>query len=682
MKKYFNKYIIILISGFLLFIIGTILFNFFLSHKIKHIISDSVFNLTGSPVSIESLTLKYSGYLECKGLESVHTGSKRIFYISKSHAHFNPVQLFSGKLLIKELIIDTIYVDPGQFTRTFSNESANQNTKQRFLKRIKLNTFKVAMGLIDQKTRTDSFKVKLDNLNINLTSELNSNSHRIHLDKLDLNWNSLKIPIRAFNSYSHGQNDSIFIDSVSTMIDKQFIQLHGSSDLKNLTAILEISGDLKQSQLTQKIPKTFIPDSLNYHSKLLFSGSTTDPIVQFELSVPVLETQEKRYALSSSGDYSNKKIEIQSIHLNSPFGQLNGTGKFFLNDSIASDAYFQGKGIILEKFLEHWEALRHISGTVNAESRFSGLLMQPETWQFSARSVISQFKIHHQPVPNLSANLDLKRNKFKVTIKHPLINIHSNWTWLDTSITGDYRLYLTDQLSGTKQPILKNLHGNGTFSFSNNRLHLSTLNLNLNEQSVLSMHAVGGRTPSPIVLDIDSLNLNIIQQINPDIKFTDGKISGKLTLHTLQPEIKGEGIIQGNHIKYVINENIPPLTRGQFQLRISNEKIILDSLSAKLNQGRLFVKGNSVLLANTIQNASMTAELKNIQLKEPGKWEFKIDQARLNYMHDNPLSTLQGTIKLGETKYIDNISTRDIIDLFKNVDKPQKEIAPWIKNTK
>lgn len=282
-----------------------------------------------------------------------------------------------------------------------------------------------------------------------------------------------------------------------------------------------------------------------------------------------------------------------------------------------------------------------IGGTFSALLKAGGILSAPRfEGNLVARDGRFRFEESLSPVENIS--LDLLFTDSILTINH------AQWMISNTSIEASGSLTSTDYQSARVDlevgvGTLGRLGVNGTVSDTNVNTQIYSNSLNL---VVLQ----------PFVTEIDSLQGRLSCDILIAGQLTAPQIDGSLNLSSLSARSLQNHIIISN---------------GSAEIRFDKNQVILDSVLASFNDGRLFTSGNIIYDQGELQDINLTLRADKITLQKPESYSMTVDSCRLIYGKQQENYILDGDVVLGEARLMAGLRATSIlpwIRAFETVD--------------
>jgi len=182
--------------------------------------------------------------------------------------------------------------------------------------------------------------------------------------------------------------------------------------------------------------------------------------------------------------------------------------------------------------------------------------------------------------------------------------------------------------------------------------------------------------------NIKDLNLALIQPFLGELNQISGILNSEILINgqPLNPEINGRLEIREfqAHVPFVNSK----LNQGMVKINFDKRNVIVDSLSANLNGGTIYLTGNLSHDDGKLNNLNLKTKIEKIKINRPKELVLNIKSSEMSYKKKEQYYVLDGDIILGETKFIYNLRPQEFLNFARSVERPKPEQAELLKNTK
>lgn len=186
-----------------------------------------------------------------------------------------------------------------------------------------------------------------------------------------------------------------------------------------------------------------------------------------------------------------------------------------------------------------------------------------------------------------------------------------------------------------------------------------------------------------LTLHSRGLNLSMMQAFVPGVKRLQGYMQASLEVHgTMQnPKVDGNLGIHGLTVQPTGLDRA--VTQGVVVLGFKGNRVSVDTLDLKLNEGFASATGTLVYSQGTISDVDLEATGKSLTFKQEDNFQATIQSADVTVKSaDDNGYLVDGDVILGESRYLRRFQPRDIIALFQKSSGPKPEMSPLLKRTK
>ena len=183
-------------------------------------------------------------------------------------------------------------------------------------------------------------------------------------------------------------------------------------------------------------------------------------------------------------------------------------------------------------------------------------------------------------------------------------------------------------------------------------------------------------------LGIKQMDLSLLLPFTADLNKLAGSLDMEIKLSgsPQNPELGGRLEIQDLLVQPVFL-NVP-LDSGMINLRFDKNRVMVDSLFARMNSGFVFVSGVLSHDRGELSDVNLQATMSNLKIDRPKEVIVLIDSARFDYRRQNNHYLLDGDVKLGECRMLVNFRPQSILPFVQAVEKPAKDLPPFLQQTR
>ncbi|MFH0883408.1 MAG: translocation/assembly module TamB domain-containing protein [bacterium] len=423
------------------------------------------------------------------------------------------------------------------------------------------------------------------------------------------------------------------------------------------------------------------------------SGKRID-LMAFALAEPRLRTLAGLLDLKATVEYSGGDVQsdleigvqrpsLATVHMDSLHLHMNIDPKALRLDTLSlfrDDSRFLASGLL--NFPIHFENKRDRlqASTITLLTLAEGVdlqLLAPflplstelrgiAGWQLDMGGTLARPRIH--------GSVKLRDGYYKSGVNGKPIED------LNLTLRFTNRSYVVDRLAGITYNLPFELQGKGTFDGLNS---LTTdFNLALNGENVLTGEGRVSRDSVALALDARMLNLQSVAPLLRGVEDIGGSISSLIKIEGSLENPSFYGQISARHVEIKREQFGLSLSGGSADMRFEGHRLIVDSLSADFNGGRIFVRGDMDLVARQIQSATFDTRLENVRYERQGIFVVKVDTAQLTYQRlREDLYKLSGTVNFGETRIMVDLPVQRLLEIASQADRPKPELPPLFQKT-
>ncbi|MDM7926735.1 MAG: translocation/assembly module TamB domain-containing protein [bacterium] len=167
-------------------------------------------------------------------------------------------------------------------------------------------------------------------------------------------------------------------------------------------------------------------------------------------------------------------------------------------------------------------------------------------------------------------------------------------------------------------------------------------------------------------LTVDSLRLALLDSLLPGsfpLKNMSGVVRADLAVSGRPGSPLLTGLLHGDRVNFSAAGMDLGSGNGRFDLSFDRESISIDTLSLPVLGGFLDVRGGLSHENGRIRSWDLDADIRNVRVREPGRWTISLDRSRLKLFRDGDSNRLTGEVVLGESRYLQNMKATDFLSL-------------------
>jgi autotransporter translocation and assembly factor TamB len=180
---------------------------------------------------------------------------------------------------------------------------------------------------------------------------------------------------------------------------------------------------------------------------------------------------------------------------------------------------------------------------------------------------------------------------------------------------------------------------------------------------------------------IDNMDLSLLEPFMPSIKSLSGVLNSRIQAlgEIDNPMIDGEIVVDKLTFQPAILSD--SFTDGLIRINFDRQKMTLDTLFLRFNEGSLQAQGYVMHELGQIIGADLTASINKFNTIQAKKYEINIQTASLRYSGKEDKFLLDGDIEFGETRFLSDIKVQSILPRARSVEKAQPELPRFLQQT-
>lgn len=183
-------------------------------------------------------------------------------------------------------------------------------------------------------------------------------------------------------------------------------------------------------------------------------------------------------------------------------------------------------------------------------------------------------------------------------------------------------------------------------------------------------------------VSIEQMDLSLLQPFFADLKNLCGRLNTEITLSgSLQnPQLNGQ--LQVRELAVQPPWLNAPLSRGVIKARFDRNRVKIDSLSIRINGGRVFASGNFAHHRRALSDANLQVRINDLKITRPKEAVALIKSVQLEYRKENSYYLLDGDIVLGQTRMLVNFKPQSVLPFARKMERPKQELPSLFRQTR
>ena len=166
------------------------------------------------------------------------------------------------------------------------------------------------------------------------------------------------------------------------------------------------------------------------------------------------------------------------------------------------------------------------------------------------------------------------------------------------------------------------------------------------------------------------LNLSLFRDFISELRGLDGRLDCNINIAGPVKLPRFAGFLELKNM--VLQPTIldQPLSEGIVKATFENEKINLDSLFFRMNEGTVSAGGNLILSGREIKNLNSWVTIDRLRFDRPKAFTLNIQSVKANMRKEQGEVTIEGDIILGETRFIRDVQPAALSPFLQKVERP------------
>ncbi|UCF06136.1 MAG: translocation/assembly module TamB domain-containing protein [bacterium] len=222
----------------------------------------------------------------------------------------------------------------------------------------------------------------------------------------------------------------------------------------------------------------------------------------------------------------------------------------------------------------------------------------------------------------------------------------------------------------------------GELMLSTSRAVEARFNLSLSDHGIIEGKGFISKDSLRFDTGIDHLDLSLFHPFVPSMKHLSGNLNAAVSIMgtTSDPEINGDLSCKGLAFQPTWLE--APFTNGIVDLSFNRDRIRIDSLSVRLDNGSLYASGELVHDKSEPVTMNLKLGATNLNFNRPRRFKAHIRSAALTYRTGDNYHDLDGDVMLGETRFLANFKPQSILPFTRSLERPPQELPDFLQKTR
>lgn len=434
-----------------------------------------------------------------------------------------------------------------------------------------------------------------------------------------------------------------------------------SSDMQQLALAA------RGTQLNLAALAGFLPDTTDAKGMLDFNldfrGSPAKPQADLALRIRKPAFNQAEFdSITANAAVKNDSLLLHdlSLYVANHHSQANASVELEKNDTLGYS----------------FSAKTKLKGSVEGQA-FDLRLIQPFLPEGMLLSGFLQYEIKWDGSvgkPQIRGTLRLNDGTVIIGPDQPAIQqINANISIQDSTV-------VIDDISGIAMENPWRLHG----TLSAEQWRKFDLHLNLVMEKYGKIDWIGSLSPDSlkIIGNVDSLNLKILEPFVSGLSQLSGTCNSSFQISGVYANPQIDGNFETRNLAFSLPELNTAFRQGVLKIAFDKQKVTIDSIYAKINDGNFFMSGYLIHDTREISDIQINAAFDKIKVAVPKTATVLINSARLKYARMNAHYQLDGDILLGESRVIYNLRPQNLLELTRASEAPSQELPEFIRKTR
>lgn len=198
------------------------------------------------------------------------------------------------------------------------------------------------------------------------------------------------------------------------------------------------------------------------------------------------------------------------------------------------------------------------------------------------------------------------------------------------------------------------------------------------------LNATGYVNPDSLYLTAytDHMDISLFQPFLPMLGQLSGTMNSELVVSGSISDPKLNGHLEVRQMSMRPPFFSKPFEQGILKADFDYDAVRLDSLFMRKENGFVFMAGNLTHTGGDLDDIDLTFRASDLNVSRPKEVILLIKSAGLHYKSQNGAYLLSGDIVLGESRFLLNFKPQSILPFAKSVDRPERALPPFLKQTR
>ncbi|MCB2229599.1 translocation/assembly module TamB domain-containing protein [bacterium] len=233
----------------------------------------------------------------------------------------------------------------------------------------------------------------------------------------------------------------------------------------------------------------------------------------------------------------------------------------------------------------------------------------------------------------------------------------------------------TAQLRGSEVAI------SGNAVFTQERRIITTLTFETERFGTLEVTGSASQDSLDLHAKVDTLRLSAFSRLVPEVDTLGGLLSCVVsaTGSPDDPVLDGSFTVRGLVIKPTILDSA--ITDGTAVVSFDRNTARIDSLSARIGEGRVWATGSLTLTEGSVSGVDIVMFARQISLSSKDVFVLGVDTADIYFHGANGAFTLSGPVVLGETRFVRDFDLTDVLAMMRETERVEQGVSPLQQQT-
>lgn len=233
----------------------------------------------------------------------------------------------------------------------------------------------------------------------------------------------------------------------------------------------------------------------------------------------------------------------------------------------------------------------------------------------------------------------------------------------------------TAQLRGSEVAI------SGSMVLTQERRIITTLTFETERFGTLEVTGSASQDSLDLHAKVDTLRLSAFSRLVPEVDTLGGRLSCVVsaTGSPDDPVLDGSFTVRGLVVKPTILDSA--ITDGTAVVSFDRNTARIDSLSARIGEGRVWATGSLGLTDGSVSRVDIALFARQISLSGKDLFVLGVDTADIGFHGANGAFSLSGPVVLGETRFVRDFDLTDVLAMMREAERVEQGVSPLQQQT-